>query len=298
MTEIKLFLTAFAVFATIFSKAASINVDGSVSNIELSNEIYEEPVNEYHFPMLNDQVRNKAFHEAIRRVIRNNSRVLDIGSGTGLLSMMSSKHGAKLVTGIEKNAILARVGHEILDLNGFGGDKIRLFQGQSYDLEVGSWHLPEPADILVSETLDSWVIEEGFLVAIHDAKRRGLVKPDAIIIPNRATLYCQMVETRYSLASIPGMVEGFNLEPVRKHRRQDHNFVVELSPEVVHRNLSSPLAVFDFQFQDFDMKNGLFNYSHLSVPVTADGNFHALAFWFDVALDEAGEITACLFKVW
>jgi predicted RNA methylase len=238
--------------------------------------------------MLNDHVRNKAFHLALEAVITNSSRVLDIGAGTGLLSMMSSRLGAKHVLGIEKNTILNKLGHEILELNGFNEDQIQLYSGQSYAVKVGSKYLPEPANVLVSETLDSWVIEEGFLVALHDARLRGLISKDAVIIPNRATLYCQLVETRYSLTAMPAMVEGFNLEPLRTHRRKDHNFVVELTPDIVLRNLSAPMAVFDFAFQDMDLSTALFNYSLLSIPITASGNFHAIGFWFDCALDAAG----------
>lgn len=150
--------------------------------------------------------------------------------------------------------------------------------------------MPQPANVYITETLDSWVIGEGILVALHDAKSRGLLTKDAVVIPNRATLYCQLVETVYSIAPIPAVVEGFNLEPMRHLRKQDDNFVVELTKQVVRKNLSEVFSVFDFSFQDFDLETGLFNYTHLNIPIIESGNFHAVAFWFDCALDAKGEI--------
>lgn len=254
----------------------------------------DEKINEYHFPMLNDRNRNKAFHDALRQVVINTSRVLDIGAGSGLLTMMASRLGAEYVLGVEKNTLMGRLANEILDLNGFSEEEAKIYVGQSYEVEVGTTFLPQPADILVSETLDSWVIEEGFLVALHDAKARGLITKDAIIIPNKATLFCQLLETRYSIAPIPAIIEGFNLEPLREHRRKDHNFVVEINKDIVHKNLSDPVPVFDFEFQHFDMKTGLFNYTLLEIPIINDGNFHAIGFWFNVAVDAAGEISLIL----
>eukprot|EP01038_Epipyxis_sp_PR26KG_P008140 gene8140-11019_t len=250
----------------------------------------EDEVRQYHFSMLNDNIRNRAYFEALRQVITNKSRVLDIGSGTALLSMMSSQLGAEYVLGVEGNPILAQISDEILKINNFSDDKINIYDGMSYELELGTKYLSTQADVVVSETLDSWVIEEGFLVSLHDAKSRNLITPSAVVIPNQALLYCQLVETVFSLSSFPAMVEGFNLEPIRKLRKSYRNFVAQHT-DFVLKNLSEPIPVFNFQFQDMDISTALFNYTLLNIPITQNGTLHGLVCWFNLTLDPKGFIT-------
>jgi type II protein arginine methyltransferase len=47
----------------------------------------------WHIPMIRDTIRNRAFHQAIRKYVKPNLHVLDIGTGTGLLSMMAVRAG-------------------------------------------------------------------------------------------------------------------------------------------------------------------------------------------------------------
>jgi protein arginine N-methyltransferase 1 len=54
---------------------------------------------------------------------------LDIGCGTGILSMFAAKAGAKLVIGIDNSNIIDTA-RKIIDLNGFT-DKITLIKGKA-----------------------------------------------------------------------------------------------------------------------------------------------------------------------
>jgi len=87
--------------------------------------------------------------------------------------------------------------------------------------DVKTENYPEilPADILVSETLDSSLIGEGFISSLCDAKTRGLITQNATIIPARATVWIQLVETTLSLP-IPALLgDGdLNFELLREFR--------------------------------------------------------------------------------
>ena len=56
--------------------------------------VSKEPkfVDDYHYPMVADELRNNKFYEALAKAIAPNvSTVLDVGAGTMLLSMMGTK---------------------------------------------------------------------------------------------------------------------------------------------------------------------------------------------------------------
>ena len=74
---------------------------------------------QWHNAMLNDTNRNDAFAEAIKAAVTASSIILDIGTGTGLLAMMTSRAETAKVTGCESVGILAQTASEIVKQNGF-----------------------------------------------------------------------------------------------------------------------------------------------------------------------------------
>ena len=77
----------------------------------------------YHVPMLNDQMRNDAYYRALAKVITPDSVVVDVGAGSGLLSCMAAKLGARKVFAVERRGDLCNVVlHEIIAANNFTGE--------------------------------------------------------------------------------------------------------------------------------------------------------------------------------
>src|SRR5262249_40091000 len=76
----------------------------------------------WHVRMLNDAQRNDAFEHAIRAALDKegrHARILDIGAGSGLLSMMAARAGATSVVACEKVPAIAEKAEHIVALNGF-----------------------------------------------------------------------------------------------------------------------------------------------------------------------------------
>ena len=166
----------------------------------------------WHVPMMNDAPRNEAFERAIRRAVAARGpecRVLDIGTGSGLLSMMAARAGAASVVTCELVAPIAAIARRIVEANGFAG-RIRVVTKKSTDLAVGA-DLEQPADVLVSEILSNSVLTEGVLTTFEDALAR-LVKPGAAVIPRAVTAVgCLAGGAALEEMAFAGTVSGFDL---------------------------------------------------------------------------------------
>ena len=140
---------------------------------------------EYHRTLIADKIRNDAFFAALQRVIvPGKSVVADIGAGTGLLGFMASKLGAKEVYLFE-TAEVAGVAAKLLKAN--RAKNCHLIPCHSTEFTDA-----RKVDVIVSETLGNYALEENIIDTLNDARRRFL-KPDGLIIPSQITQYAAPV---------------------------------------------------------------------------------------------------------
>jgi len=142
-----------------------------------------------HEEMLKDQIRTNAY----RNAIENNPEtfkdkiVLDIGAGTGILSIFAARAGAKHVYAVE-NAEIAFFAREIIKNNGFE-DKITVLKGKMEELE-----LPVPkVDIIISEWMGYFLLYESMLDSVLWARDKYLVEGGKMF-PDRAIIYMAVME--------------------------------------------------------------------------------------------------------
>ena len=89
-----------------------------------------------HETMLKDRPRTESYRDALETCDLKGKIVLDVGCGTGILSMFAARHGAKHVIGIDRSDIIdeARI---IVKQNGLE-DKITLIKGKLEDIVLPS----------------------------------------------------------------------------------------------------------------------------------------------------------------
>ena len=136
--------------------------------------------------MLADAPRTLAFREALRRVVKPDDVVIDIGSGSGILAFFAAEAGARKVYAIERGHMADVVAMLARQL-GFA-DRIEVVHDLSTRVE-----LPERGTILVAELLDAFGIEAQVLSLTRDARLR-LLRENATYIPSRVVLSIVPVE--------------------------------------------------------------------------------------------------------
>ncbi|CAG9561428.1 unnamed protein product [Danaus chrysippus] len=149
--------------------------------------------------MLHDTERNKKYQRALQLAIEKmhnlgkKANVLDIGTGTGLLSIMAARSGADSITACEAFKPMAECCIKILERNGVK-HKITVIPKRSTELIVGEdGDMKEKANILVTEVFDTELIGEGAISTFSHA-HKFLLEEDCIVIPDSAVIYAQVVE--------------------------------------------------------------------------------------------------------
>jgi len=139
--------------------------------------------------MLKDVVRTRAYQRAIEENPNDfkDKIVLDIGCGTGILSMFAARAGAKHVYAIE-NAEIALFAREIIKRNGFE-DKITVIKGKMEEITM-----PVPkVDIIISEWMGYFLLYESMLDSVLWARDKYLVKGGKMM-PDKIHMYIAAVE--------------------------------------------------------------------------------------------------------
>ncbi|QLG71856.1 hypothetical protein HG535_0C02050 [Zygotorulaspora mrakii] len=161
------------------------------ANLTHSEQHYFDSYDHYgiHEEMLQDSVRTLSYRNAIvqNRDLFKDKIVLDVGCGTGILSMFAAKNGAKHVIGVDMSSII-EMAREIVELNGFS-DKITLLRGKLEDVT-----LPYPkVDIIISEWMGYFLLYESMLDTVLFARDRYLVE-GGLIFPDKCSIHIAGLE--------------------------------------------------------------------------------------------------------
>eukprot|EP00967_Tisochrysis_lutea_P081775 scaffold113035_cov35-Tisochrysis_lutea.AAC.1 len=161
----------------------------------LQDKPYEliEAANDWHYAMMNDLPRNEFYQAALKRYITPETVVLEIGAGSGLLSIIAASLGAKHVIAIEANYHIANVAREIIRSNGYD-DKIHIINKMSTEVTEEELMPFGTPTILLSEILGTLLLGESALHYVADARNR-LMSPRCAIIPSRGAQFATLIES-------------------------------------------------------------------------------------------------------
>lgn len=227
-----------------------------------------------HEEMLKDTSRTLSYRLAMykNKHLFKDKIVLDVGCGTGILSMFAAKAGAKHVYSVDMSNIIEKA-REIVSLNGFD-DKITLLQGKLEDIELPV----KEVDIIVSEWMGYFLLYESMLDTVLYARDKYLVK-GGLILPDKCLMLIAGIEDgQYKQDKIHYWedVYGFDYSPFIKVA------MVEPLVDTVENN---SLITLPHKFFEFDIntvtKEGLSFQRDFTLEAIDSDLCHAFVVWFD-----------------
>ncbi len=224
-----------------------------------------------YYEMLSDSVRMKAYRKAIFETVKKGDIVIDMGAGLGILTFFALAAGASKVYAIEMRDSI-HLARRIAEKNGLSS-KIVFLNENSRNVT-----LPEKADVLISETLGSFAIEENTIEYTIDARER-LLKEGGRMIPEKLKMFLAPVEVPHIR---------------KKMERWKDVYGVDFSPAL--DDMTRKMLVEEIRTEDFLAEPDVYmeiDLSTITTPSIAEtvvfkalraGTLHGFSGWFAATL--------------
>jgi len=270
--------------------------------------------------MLHDHQRNIQYEKAIIKTIQilaksmKKIHVLDIGTGTGLLSMMAARalnetinsSCSLRITACEVFQPMAKIAKKCIEKNGLS-DCIDVIDKRSTELDLENDLQGDRINVIVAEVFDTELIGEGALRTFSQACKHLTIDNENLrVIPARATIYIQLVES----SKLQNFHTLKNLSKTSNQRINIPNDCRHLAGYTIFdlnineikddiRLLSKPIPVFNFNFKSINEINN-FNEEKIieNIQCDYDGQIDAFIMWWNLDMDEEGEIQLGTTPVW
>jgi predicted RNA methylase len=147
----------------------------------------------YHYELLSDRRRLAPLRRAIALAARGR-RVLESGTGSGVLSILAARAGARKVYATEPDPRVARFARENVERSGFG-TVIRIIERDTRYVTLRDID-DSPVDMVVAEHLSTWQVTES-QIPVMNYINETLATVAAIRIPERLTNCCELASSRF-----------------------------------------------------------------------------------------------------
>ncbi|XP_048340881.1 protein arginine N-methyltransferase 3 isoform X2 [Sphaerodactylus townsendi] len=175
LQKMKQFAQDFVMNAEVRSGSAA----SAIAELQENEEnVYFSSYGHYgiHEEMIKDKVRTESYRDFIYHNphIFRDKIVLDVGCGTGILSMFAAKAGAKKVIGVDQSEIIYQA-MDIIRLNGLE-DTISLIKGRIEEVDLPA----EKVDVIISEWMGYFLLFESMLDSVIYARNKYLAKGGSV----------------------------------------------------------------------------------------------------------------------
>eukprot|EP01116_Phalansterium_solitarium_P015229 TRINITY_DN334_c0_g1_i1.p1 TRINITY_DN334_c0_g1~~TRINITY_DN334_c0_g1_i1.p1 ORF type:complete len:574 (+),score=185.19 TRINITY_DN334_c0_g1_i1:52-1773(+) len=240
-----------------------------------------------HEEMIRDRVRTDSYRKFIQEnpEIFAGKVVLDIGCGTGILSMFAAKAGAKHVYAVDMSNMIETAA-EVAKANGLDS-QITFVKGKAEHVVLPG---VDKVDVIISEWMGYFLLYESMLDSVLAARDRWLA-PGGQVVPRRAAIML-------AACTVPDLIEervdfwwdvyGFDMKPVRQTvlKQMTREPAVEFfRPEAL---ISSTDCILDIDCNKVRVEQLEFA-SEFRLEITQEAECHGLLGYFDIAFHAAAE---------
>lgn len=156
---------------------------------------------DYPYLCLRDRARTDAFRRAITEVVTPGDHVVEIGAGTGILSLFACSAGAAHVTAVEIVPELATLITATAAANGFA-DRISVINADARDITL------PPADVVIAELIETGLLDEPQLPVMNLLIDRGVITEKTRVIP-------AAYRTNLQLVTVDETMYGYTIKAMR-----------------------------------------------------------------------------------
>ncbi|XP_077997829.1 protein arginine N-methyltransferase 2-like [Glandiceps talaboti] len=233
-----------------------------------------------HYEMLSDDVRTNAYREAIVQNAEwlKDKVVLDIGCGTGILSLFAAKYGQpKQVYAVEASDFVNHT-EKLIKQNGFA-DKITLLNGR-----IETVSLPEKVDIIISEWMGTMLLFELMIESVLLARDYWL-KDTGVMWPSDASLYlvpCTAAH-EYKKVKFWDNVYEFDFSYLKSFAQSEFFDKPIFNHELKSEDcLAVPQTVLDLNMNTVQIQDLEEIERDFCFEINQSGDFHGFGSWFTV----------------
>uniref|UniRef100_F7G5B9 Protein HTATIP2 n=1 Tax=Macaca mulatta TaxID=9544 RepID=F7G5B9_MACMU len=279
LQKMKQFAQDFVMNADVRTCSSSTSIIADLQEDE--DGVYFSSYGHYgiHEEMLKDKIRTESYRDFIYQNphIFKDKVVLDVGCGTGILSLFAAKAGAKKVLGVDQSEILYQA-MDIIRLNKLE-DTITLIKGKIEEV-----HLPvEKVDVIISEWMGYFLLFESMLDSVLYAKNKYLAKGGSVY-PDICTISLVAVSDVNKHADRIGFwddVYGFKMSCMKKAVIPEA--VVEvLDPKTL---ISEPCGIKHIDCHTTSISDLEFS-SDFTLKITKTSMCTAIAGYFDIYFEK------------
>jgi protein arginine N-methyltransferase 1 len=250
----------------------------TIKNDEEFSDLYE------HEKMLADSVRVASYHNAIKRHIKPGEVVLDLGTGTGILSFFAAQQKPRKIYAIDHSDFI-EVARKIAAHNNIGNIQFVRTNSRNFTPE-------EKVDVILHEQIGDDLFNENMIENILDLKHRVL-KETGRILPGRFELFLEPVSIRKDHKvpflwenNVDGVDFGFlkQVSEIDRFKRVGYD-MKWLEPGTLNYFLCQPKAVFAFDLNELKAQSDIPKSIRASKKVVHSGEMDGLCFYFRVIFD-------------
>eukprot|EP00644_Phytophthora_capsici_P002727 jgi/Phyca11/573669/estExt2_Genewise1.C_PHYCAscaffold_550010 len=226
--------------------------------------------------MITDRIRTDGYRNAIinNPQVFEGKVVLDVGCGTGILSMFAAQAGAAKVIGIDRSE-MGDVAREIVAANGFS-DVITILRGKVEEIELPV----DKVDIIVSEWMGYCLLYESMLDTVLFARDKWLA-PGGHLFPDKCSMFIQGMEDSTKRFDFWNDVYGFNMKPIQSKISIRDAFVEDVLPTdiISSRELLQKIDIDHVTYDELDF------HSTFTLSFTRDSTMHGFVSSFDIGFE-------------